>query len=383
MTAGPNSSAGRISKKATHSRPFNESNIAALERELDAPNGQLQHQRETHPRLAHAAPPKTLNDEQEKDLIKWIRRVKEISTHPTATQITTSADQILNRDGNNTTISKAWVDRFIKRLPDDLKPSKERLRKKTRLDPSDRDKLQHWFDRLKSLIDGVSPANIYNFDETIFRIGEGTGPRWYVTARDNDSPPPFFDRTWTEWITTIECIAADGWAADPYIVFQGDYYLEDWFEVEGIPDQYTFNTNPSGRITEKAASEWIQIFHRQTKDRVQDNQPRILLFRGLPQYLGFNFLQFCEQHQIIPVCFPPHIGHLMQPFDDKAFRSYKQYWKKKYYLCPPDDADDEKTDFMQKFFPVREEALKPQVIMDAFADKGIFPFDPSKMIESL
>lgn len=121
------------------------------------------------------AGPKTLDDAQEGLLIQWIRQVKELCPLPTASQITTSASQILNRDGNDTKISQTWVDRFIKRLPDGLKPSKARSSKKRRLESSDLAILQHWFDRLEALIAGISPSSIYNFDEIIFQIGNRSG----------------------------------------------------------------------------------------------------------------------------------------------------------------------------------------------------------------
>jgi hypothetical protein len=386
MPEGHGSTDGRVSKTSGHARSLNESNIAALERELDAPGDQLRHRLNSRPpRSAREAASKTLDDAQENVLIRWIQQVKELSSLPTATQITTSANQILNLDRNNTTtISKAWVDRFIKRLPDDLKPSKARLFKKKHLESSDLETLQHWFDRLGALVTEVSSENIYNFDETTFRIGEGMRPRMVITMFP-ERPAFHTDRTYIEWITTIECLAANGWAADPYIVFQGEYFLEEWFEVEGLPPDAVFALSPNGRITEKAGWEWIQFFHRQTKDRVADSQHRLLLFRGQPQYLTYKFLQFCEQHLIIPFCFPPNIGHFMQPFDVKAFQHYKQYWKRKHYYsyAAPDDADDEKSDFIEGFPPVREEALRPQVIRDAFADQGIFPFDPSRMIQPL
>ncbi|KAJ5610936.1 hypothetical protein N7510_007655 [Penicillium lagena] len=387
MPEGHSSTDGRVSKTSGRIQSFNESNIAALERELDAPDDQLRHRLNSHPaRSARVAAPRTLDDAQENILIQWIQQVKELSSLPTATQITTSANQILNLDRNNTTtISKAWVDRFIERLPDDLKPSKARLSKKKYLESSDLETMQHWFDRLGALVAGVSSENIYNFDETTFRIGEGMRPRMVITSSLRDRPVYDTDRNYTEWITTIECLAANGWTADPFLVFQGEYFLEDWFEVEGLPKQATFTLSPNGRITEKTGWEWIQFFHRKTKDRVADGQQRLLLFRGQPQYLTYKFLRFCEQHLIVPFCFPPNIGHFMQPFDVKAFQDYKQYWKQKHYSCfaPPDDADDEKSDFMEGFPPVREKALRPQVITDAFADQGIFPFDPSRMIQPL
>jgi hypothetical protein len=384
MAKGPNPTLKRVIKSGGQAWLFTHPNIAALEKEIDATDDQLPDRLNDHPApSARSAAPKALDDAQEKLLIQWIRQVKELCSLPTASQITISANQILNRDGNDTKLSQAWVGRFIKRLPDDLKPSKVRPSKKKCLFPSDLSTLQHWFDRLEALITGVSPTNIYNFDETIFQIGRGNRDVYVFASSHAAIPHVTPDRPYCEWITTIECIAADGWAAAPYIVIQGDYYLEEWFEVEGLSNETTFNHTPNGRITEKVAWEWIQFFHRQTKDRAADGQSRLVLFKGQPQHLTFNFLQFCEEHRIILLCFPPNIGHLVQPFDGKPFLPYKEYWKRKSYFVTPDDADEEKTYFLLGFPSSREESLKPQVITDAFADHGIYPFDRSKTIQPL
>ncbi|KAJ5177873.1 uncharacterized protein N7500_000572 [Penicillium coprophilum] len=366
MPRGPNSN-GRVSKTSAPTQTLNEPNIAALEREITAPNDQVQQQLNTPSARPIRVASKALDEAQEKVLIQWIRQVKELFSLPLGPLITKSANQILNRDGNDATISRAWVERFIKNLPDDLKPPKARSVKKKRLDASDK--------RLWSI------ENIYNFDDTIFQIGQGMKPRMIVTSRAYVPP---LTRTYCEWITTIECIAADGWAAVPFIVIEGDHYLDEWLTLEGTPDETIFMMNSSGRVDEQVACEWLESFHRQTVDRAADGQPRLLLFRGQPQYLSYKFLEFCEQQKIIPFSFPPNIGHLMQPFDGKPFEDYKKFWRSQGILFSMiDDPDEEKTIFLTDLPSVREKSFKPDVITNAFADRGIVPFDPSKVGQPL
>ncbi|KAJ5952186.1 uncharacterized protein N7479_010599 [Penicillium vulpinum] len=378
MPRGPNSTNGRVSKTSAPARSLNEPNIAALEREIEA-----QHQSNSPPANPTRVAPKTLDEAQEKVLIQWIRQVKDLFSLPMGPLITISANQILNRDGNDVTINKSWVDRFIKRLPDDLKPPKVRSVKKKCLDASDQEILENFYGRLEAVIAGASPENIYNFDDTIFQIGQGKKLYKVVTSASRVHAP-YQTRTYCEWITTIECIAADGWAADPFTIFQGYSYYEEWLSYKGPHGGALFMNTLSGRVNEQAACKWIEFFHHQTKDRAADGQPRLLLFRGQPQYLSFKFLQFCEQHKIISFSFPPNIGHLMQPFDGKPFQDYKKYWG-----CPGlllsliDDVDDEKTAFFDGFPSIHEKSFQPQVITNAFADRGIVPFDPSKVGQPL
>jgi hypothetical protein len=74
----------------------------------------------------------------------------------------------------------------------------------------------------------------------------------------------------------------------------------------------------------------------------------------------------------------------MQPFDGTPFRDYKRYWRSQcIILSMIDDAYEEKTAFFNGLPSIREESFKSQVITDAFANRGIVPFDPSKIGQPL
>ncbi|KAJ5558524.1 hypothetical protein N7535_008739 [Penicillium sp. DV-2018c] len=358
--AGSKRTSDRVSKPSARTASLNEQNIAALEHEVNPANDQ--------------APQTNIQPAE------WIQRVKELSSLPSKPQLTTSATQILNRYAGRDNISPSWLNDFIKGLPDDLKPIKAPSIKKRRIDASDQETLEHWFERLKALTAEVPPANLYNFSDTLFQIGLGEKPI-KVICFGGSIPPCRTTRLYCEWMSTIECIAADGWVADPCIVTQGPLY-EEWLEYLRDGDAYLFPTD-GGRVTETVACGWIKFFHKKTQDRVTDGQPRIMLFPGQPQYLCWKFLQFCDQHNIILFRFPPNIGHLLQPFNCKTFDHYKGWWKKRGLWMNYEEADDEKDDFFEFFPEAREEVFKPQAIKGAFAERGIFPFDPSKVGQPL
>jgi hypothetical protein len=377
MPRNHKSTGARVSKTATKAQALKSN--AALEQAIE----NVQQNSASPPTRSLGAAAKTLDNAQEEVLIKWIRRVKELSAIPNATQITASANQIFSAGGTDTALSKACVNNFIKRLPVALTPSKKRTTKKKRVEASDLGLLKDWFARLEASIAGVSPTNIYNFDETIFQIGEGNRPVWSFCRADE--PPPVYDgpSRYCEWITTLECVSADGWKGEPYLVIQGDHHLEEWFQVKGLSENAVLNLSPSGRVTDNAAYDWVQEFHNQTKDRVEEGQNRVLLFRGEAPFLTFNFLQFCDEHSIVPLCFPAKMGHLMQPFDAKPLEPFRQWWKNashRIWSSPQKSADKEKSVFIKRYPKAREEHLNSEGIADAFAKQGISPFDPSKIL---
>ena len=358
--------------------------MLALEKAMEeqqAQNG------ESPPTRAKGNTTANLDDKQDKQLVKWVRRVKELSAIPNITQITTSANQILVASGSEASISKAWINKFIKRLPSTLAPSKVRGRQKTRLEMSDIPTINAWYERLQTKSAGIAPANIYNFDESNWTIGDGNRTVWMFT----DSAPPMIDfstlpRRYCEWVTAIECVAADGWKAEPYLIIQGACHLDEWFQQPGYSDEAVLNLTPTGRPTPNAAMDWLRAFNEQTKDRVEEGQSRLLLFRGEPNFLTLNFIQFCDENSIIPFCFPPKMGNLMQPFTKESFEEFKDWWHKRvrgFYHDKRMTPDSEKTIFVQGYPEARTKHLTPELITTAFADRGIVPLNLSKMVEKV
>lgn len=63
-------------------------------------------------RTAGKATSNGLNDDQENELLRWIRQVKELYALPTKTQIVRSANQTHKRDRNNTALKQSWISQF-------------------------------------------------------------------------------------------------------------------------------------------------------------------------------------------------------------------------------------------------------------------------------
>ena len=61
--------------------------------------------------------------------------------------------------------------------------------------------------------------------------------------------------------------------------------------------------------------EWlVDVFDKETRDLAQGRW-RFLIVDGHYSHVTIEFLEYCEAHQILPFCLPPHSTHLLQPLD--------------------------------------------------------------------
>lgn len=376
----------RILDACTAAQSQKKQNISALARQFDVPYYRLRARIQGRAtRSTRPISTKTLNNVQEKALIRWIRQLDNLYRPPTAGMIEQSANQILQRntiDGPPRTVDKNWVYRFIKRLPSEFQLIQQKPKDKNRLDAEEVGVLQHWYDCLEPIVKQIPPKNIYNFDETGFQLGQGKSQKVVTTmpvraARGNPS------KEMGELISAIECIAADGFVLPPYFIFKGVHHLERWYDAD-IPHEYRIALSPKGYTSDKISLDWIQHFHRHTKCRISKKEVRLLLFDGHESHLTYEFLQFCGQHYIVPYCFPPHTTHLVQPLDGQPFQAYKHFYRKRNNELASRGAEmDDKSDFLKQIHSIRTETFKQRTIRHAFEKRGIYPLNSEPVLKPL
>jgi hypothetical protein len=274
-----------------------------------------------------------------------------------------------------------WIYRFLKRLPQDLFLITRRTIQKDRYDAEDIGLVQQFFDQLEPHVKRIPPSNIYNFDETGFRLGEAASER-VVTAYPNRSAKAPVDET-SEGVTVIECVAANGDLLPPYIILKGKVQLERWYTEPALPKDYRVAVSPSGWTNDELALDWVKFFEKNTRKRAGGGE-RLLLFDGHGSHLTFEFLSFCQRHKILCFCFVSHTTHFAQPLDQKPFLALKKEFRRRntessWWGC----ASGKKEDFLREIDNIRQAALKNRTIRHAFSDTGIWPFEPLKVIQPM
>jgi hypothetical protein len=282
------------------------------------------------------------------------------------------ANEILRRNVADRTVSKMWIYRFIKRLPSHLNLLKQKPIDSKRLEAEDIGAIQAWYNRLENELHthNIHPANIYNFDESGFQLGEGKAQK-VITAN------PYAAHVGTggpgESVTIIECIAADGWVMAPFFLFKGQWHMESWYRGQStLPDDYRIAPTDNGWTDDSIAYDWLHFFDKSTKHRIHRGEWRLLLMDNHGSHLTLEFLQYCQDHRIIAYGFPPHTTHLLQPLDGKPFQVYKHFYRQNNNMIVQwGGSVKEKSDFLREIHGIRMETFKQRTVRGAFMDKGM------------
>ena len=93
-----------------------------------------------------------------------------------------------------------------------------------------------------------------------------------------------------------------------------------------------------------------------------------------PSHLSFDFVSYCQNHRIIPWCFPSKLTHRLQPLDGLPFQQYKHYYRQyNNRTIQWGGSIKEKTDFLRKIHAVRRRTFKDTTVRHSFKRCGLWP----------
>jgi len=153
-----------------------------------------------------------LTNEQDLVLKAYIDRCDQIGMPALVPQIKSAAQLLLDKSHPELSappLGKDWVTRWLQRNPD-CRRVRQKPRNIERSASDEKALYEHYFRAYKRVVTehGIASADIYNMDETGFRIGVG-GSQWIIT-RDWRKPklsPLEINR---DFATSVEVISGDG-----------------------------------------------------------------------------------------------------------------------------------------------------------------------------
>ncbi|KAF2179752.1 CENP-B protein, partial [Zopfia rhizophila CBS 207.26] len=174
---------------------------------------------------------------------------------------------------------------------------------------------------------GIQAHDVWNFDETGFRIGCG-GKQIIVTfgsrGRERDKTKDakkvtIGSETNRDYLTSVEAISASGEVIPPMLILKAKNHLAQWYNHTEIPgDYHLLGVSDSGYNNDELSLDWIEHFNRFSAVS-QKGAWRLLLFDGFGEHLTKQFMDYCFEHKIYPQPLPSHTSHILQPLDVCCF----------------------------------------------------------------
>lgn len=182
----------------------------------------------------------------------------------------------------------------------------------------------------------------------------------------------------------MECICGDGTYIPPLIIFAGENVCTSWIPLKDLPEGWHISCNTKGWTNNIHGVQWLQkCFEPATRDKA-DNEFRLLICDGHDSHISADFIQHCIANRVILILLPPHCSHLMQPLDVGIFFPLKQAigcFLDRVYRTGI--ARLQKIEWLESFIQAREKALNKQNILGAWRGAGIYPLNPSKVLDKL
>ncbi|KAK9578966.1 suppressor protein sef1 [Aspergillus fumigatus] len=282
------------------------------------------------------------------------------------------------------TVGVNWVYNYVNRH-DKLKTVFSRRYDYQRAKCEDPKVIGEWFDLVQRTImdKGIASEDIYNFDET------GSAMGLIATAKVITRAEYYGRRSVKqpgnrEWVTSIECIGADGFKLPPCLIFKSKTYHEAWYEEKAIGPDWRIEISDNGWTTDAIGFRWLRDHFIPCTTSRTKGKYRLLILDGHGSHLTPQFDKLCSKHDIIPICMPPHSSHLLQPLDVGCFANLKRAYSGLIELkarCNINYID--KLDFLATYPDARRIAYNSETIQSAFAATGLVPFDPPRVISKL
>jgi len=266
---------------------------------------------------------------------------------------------------------------FLKRHPE-LTVRVASLIKRGRARVSHND-VNEFFNRFEKVMEGVLPANIFNYDETAMQ--DNPGCQKALFQRGCKYPEQIQDHSKTS-VSVMFCASATGNMVPPYVVYKAGNMYRSWMKGGIKGSRYTVTT--SGWFDGFTFSDW---FHSSFLPHVRRLPgKKVLIGDNLSSHITMEVIDSCRTNNIEFVCFPPNSTDKMQPLDVGYFRSLKGKWREQLRKYAKEDPSQRLLDKVRFPAMLKEvvEALDTEVLMEnAFTRCGLVPLNRQKVLDRI
>ena len=178
-------------------------------------------------------------------------------------------------------------------------------------------------------------------------------------------------------ITVLCCVSAAGATVPPLTIFSKGMPMYTDGPVNG-----TYASSDSGFVDTNIYFEW---FTKNFLRFAPSERPLLLLQDGASAHMSLQLIEKAIEEDVILLCFPPKLTHILQPCDVGIYKTMKAELSKVMGSLRMIRSNlwINKAQFPPVFKQVAETTFTPSVICNAFRKCGIWPFDPSAISEEL
>ncbi|OAQ57289.2 DDE superfamily endonuclease [Pochonia chlamydosporia 170] len=377
----------RIQDALQYLEQFPAAKIATVAREFGVPRSRLRRRLAGRPpKKGRPATNTKLSATEERALCHHIDRLDRINLAVRPEFVTDAANCILRERtplahrGHPPVVGLNWTTRFLRRHN-----YGKRLQKKLHSDrqaSEDLSRVAEYFQKLSHVYqeEGILSEDIWNMDETGFRIGVGKD-QLIVTKRKRAHYFGIPENR--ESATAIEAISAGGEYIPAFLIVAGQVHMAQWYAQPELNPDTAIRPTPSGYTNDQVGLEWLEHFDKHTaKKRV--GKKRLLILDGHGSHHTKEFIAYCDAHDIVPFGLPPNLTHLLQPLDVVVFQPLKHYHAKALDVMVRDGlVNITKIEFLSCIEEVRRQAFKESTILTSFKKTGIWPFNPQSVLKIL
>ena len=218
---------------------------------------------------------------------------------------------------------KDWIKGFKKRWSHEVKVRRPTHIKRARSEVSPA-VVEAYFNRLRPNLEGVSPSNIFNYNETNVSDDPaaeeaffGGGCKYYEEAKNTSKI----------MYSVMFCVSGDGKMLPPYTVFKspnGALY-DVW--CEGGPPGGAYGANKSGWFDQDKFNGWFRSLFLRHIRTLPHEEPKVLIGDNLAAHFSPYVIAKCEEHNVRFVFLPENSTQLLQPLDVAVFAPVKRRWR--------------------------------------------------------
>ena len=322
-----------------------------------------------------------LTEIEEEVVVQYILDLDSRGFPPSIGDVAEMANHILVSRGAQR-VGKQWPYRFIQRR-EELKTRVSRAYDFQRALCENPNVINAWFRLVFNMRAkyGILDCDFYNFDETGFMMGM-ICPGMVVTRSDRRGKGKAVQPGNREWATVITCISGDGWDLPPFLLVQGLCHLASWYTEGGLPDSWTIKPTSNRWTDNETGLDWIKHFDKHTRARTKGGY-RMLVLDGHESHQSVDFETYCKDHNIIPICLPPHSSHITQPLDVGFFSVLKRaYGREINTFIRAHINNITKVEFFLALHAAYKWSMTKENIAGGFRG-GLIPFDPQAVISKL